>query len=47
MKKQNDKIADMMQQQKLDEVRGATYNSGITLLDMIPKEATRLEEEKK
>lgn len=47
VKVQNEKMKEMMKKQKLDEIRGATYQSGVALLDLVPSEVSKLEEEKK
>ena len=47
IKVQNEKMQEMMKKQKLDEIRGATYKSGVALLDLVPSAVSKLEEEKK
>ena len=42
---QNEKMKDMMQKQKLDEIRGKTYQSGEAMRHLIPNEVLKIEED--
>ena len=47
VRKQYEKINDLMKKQKKESVRGATYGSGIALQSMVPSEVAKLETQKK
>ena len=44
-KVQNDKIKETMEKQKLDEIRGATYQFGKALKHLIPNTVLKIKEE--
>ena len=43
----NQKIKDLMQKQKLDQIRGSTYESGVALKGLLPTEVQKKDAEMK